>query len=389
MLAVQGLELQATRTVADGSAASSRCHRRSAPELTVVVPTFRERDNVVPLIDCLYAVLEGISWEVLFVDDDSPDGTAALVKSIGASDARVRAIRRVGRRGLSGACLEGMLSSQAPFVAVMDADLQHDERLVPEMLAQLRSQAADIAIGTRYIPGGSASGFSGTRRSGSRLANFLARKLLKIPISDPMSGFFMMRRPLVEALAPRLSSRGFKILMDVLANVDKNTRVIELPYQFRSRQHGESKLDNRVILDFIELLTSRVTRGFVPDRLISFLLVGLSGILVHVSILSSLHVFTPALAFAFAQIIATLSAMVSNFFLNNSMTYRDQRLHGRAAVLGLILFSLICSVGIFSNIGVASWLYGQHQSWWLAGILGSIVSAVWNYAVSRTLVWRQ
>jgi dolichol-phosphate mannosyltransferase len=358
-----------------------------APELSVVIPTFCERDNIAAVIERVDAALPGVAWEIIFVDDDSPDGTAALAKSIGAEDARVRCIRRIGRRGLAGACVEGMLASQAACVAVMDADLQHDERLLAEMLARLRAKTADLVIGTRYIAGGSAEGLSAARHSHSRLANVLARKLLGIELSDPMSGFFMLRRSLLDAVAPDLSARGFKILLDILASAGKDMRVVELPYRFRARQHGVSKLDTQVVLDFLELLIAKWSRGLVPDRFLSFLLIGASGVVVHLLVLTLAHVMS-AVGFTAAQAIATAVAMASNFFLNNALTYRDQRLTGMNAVLGLILFSLICSVGVVSNISVASLLYNHDRSWWAAGLLGSLVSAVWNYAVSRALVWR-
>ena len=358
-----------------------------APELTVVVPTFCERENIATLIERIETALSGIVWEIIFVDDDSPDGTAELVKSIGAEDARIRCVRRIGRRGLAGACLEGMLASQSKYVAVMDADLQHDERLLADMLARLRAQDVDLVIGARYVAGGSADGLSAVRHSSSRLANVLARKLLGIDLADPMSGFFMLRRSLIEAIAPRLSVRGFKILLDILASAGRHIRVVELPYRFRARQHGASKLDNQVVLDFAELLIAKLSRGIVPDRFLSFLLIGASGIGVHLAVLGLIYAVS-TIGFTVAQSVATTVAMASNFFLNNALTYRDQRLTGVDAIVGLVVFSLVCSVGVVSNISVASLLYNHDRSWWFAGLLGAMVSAVWNYAVSRTLVWR-
>jgi len=359
--------------------------RGAAPELTVVIPTFCERENIALVIERVDAALAGVAWEIIFVDDDSPDGTAAEINAIAAHDARIRGIRRVGRRGLAGACIEGMLASQAPYVAVMDADLQHDERLLTEMLERLYG-GYDVAVGSRRLET-PVAGLTPARQSGSRLANLVTRKLFGIDVSDPMTGFFMLRRSLIEAVAPRLSPHGFKLLVDILASAGKDVRVVDLPFDFRSRQHGESKLDNQVVIDFLELLVAKLSHGLVPDRFVSFMLVGLSGIGVHLVVLAIMH-YTTAISFTWAQIVATGAAMASNFFLNNALTYRAQRLSGIRAAIGLVVFSLICSVGVVSNIGVASWIYTQDHSWWFAGLLGSIVSAVWNYAVSRTLVWR-
>ena len=200
---------------------------RSA-QLSIVVPTFKERGNVAELVRRLDLALAGISWEAIFVDDNSPDGTAEAVKAIAASDLRVRCLRRVGRRGLAGACIEGMLSSAAPFVAVIDADLQHDEKILPKMLARLESGEADLVAATRYVEGGgAAAGFTSHRGAISRLATKLTHRLVGINLSDPMSGFFMMRRDRFDAIAPRLSPAGFKILLDIAATADERLRIAE------------------------------------------------------------------------------------------------------------------------------------------------------------------
>jgi dolichol-phosphate mannosyltransferase len=359
----------------------------TAPELTVVIPTFNERANVSILIGRLHTVLASVAWEVIFVDDDSPDATAALVKAIGEKDSRVRCIRRIKRRGLAGACIEGMLASQAAYVAVIDADLQHDENLLAEMLRVLRSDNADLVIGSRYVAGGEAGGLSQQRHTASRLGVWLARRMLSIDVADPTSGFFMLKRSTIDEIAPVLSTQGFKVLADILSSAPSRLRVRELPYRFRERLHGSSKLDARTAFDFIGLLLSKLTRDFVSIRFVGFLLVGGLGIAVHlVALKASLSLF--GLDFTVAQTVATFVSMTSNFFLNNTLTYRDQKLTGVAAVRGLLFFYAICSVGAFSNIGVANWLYANRPVWWLAGLLGSIVSVVWNYAMSTVFVWR-
>lgn len=360
-----------------------------APELTLVIPTFNERPNVAALIERLPATLAGIGWEAIFVDDNSPDGTAALVKEIGARDPRIRCIRRIGRRGLAGACIEGMLASQATHVAVMDGDLQHDETLLPRMLRLLQDGQADIVIGSRYLDldAHSMDGLSPGRRAGSTFASSVANRLLGLEVSDPLSGFFMVKRHLVEAVAARLSTQGFKILLDILVSTQEKPRVRELPYSFRRRREGTSKLDNRIVLDFAGLLISKATRDAVPIRFATFLLVGCSGIIVHLIILRTALTMLE-MSFPVAQTLATLAAMTSNFFLNNSLTYKDQSLHGAKAIKGLAMFLVICSMGAVSNIGVASWLYANKPIWWVAGLAGSFISAVWNYAISSALVWR-
>ena len=361
---------------------------RAAPELSVVVPTFKERDNVALLVDKLARTLDGIEWEVVFVDDNSPDGTAAAARAIGATDDRVRCIRRIGRRGLAGACIEGMLASQARYVAVMDADLQHDERLLTAMLERLRGDA-DLAVASRYVDGGSAAGLSSaSREHASRLSTTLAQRLLGVTLSDPMSGFFMIRRERFEELAPRLTTQGFKILLDIAATARGSLRIAELPFVFAQRQHGESKLDTRVALDFVALIVAKLTNDAVSFRFLLFCLVGFTGIAIHMATLQfALGVMT--LGFGAAQAVATVAAIAWNFVLNNRLTYRDQRLAGWQFVTGLIRFELICAVGAISNVGIASVIYERDPNWWVAGLGGALMGAVWNYVVSAAFVWRQ
>ncbi|MDH6269181.1 dolichol-phosphate mannosyltransferase [Rhizobium sp. SG_E_25_P2] len=361
---------------------------RAAIELTVVIPSYCERDNIAELFRRIDAALAGVAWEAVVVDDDSPDGTAALAKSIGGRDPRLRCIRRVGRRGLSGAVIEGMLSSSAPVVAVIDADLQHDETLLPNMLKEIRA-GADIAIASRYAEGGSASdGFSGIRRWGSEMATRLARGLMGVSVTDPMSGFFMLRREIVEAHAPELSSQGYKLLADLLWSAGRDKRIVELTYRFRARQHGESKLDALVTLDYLGLIFSKLLGGALPVRFLMFAAVGASGVAVHLMMLQ-FGISHLGLAFGWAQALAVITAMTWNFVLNNRLTYRDARLTGWGFMTGLVKFYLACSIGSIGNVGVASWIYSFSATAWLAGLAGAVMGAVFNYAVSSALIWKK
>ncbi len=359
-----------------------------APQLSVVVPTFNERDNVTALFGKLETALAGVTWEVIFVDDNSPDGTWDVVRSLARQDTRVRCIRRIGRRGLSGACIEGILASSAPCAAVMDADLQHDEIQLPKMLALLQGGNVDLVVGSRYIEGGSADSFDKGRAGASALATEVAKRVLRVKIADPMSGFFMIRRDRFEQLAPELSTQGFKILLDVVATARGELRVQEIPYSFGSRLHGESKLDSMVALDFLGLVLAKLTHDVVSLRFLLFAMVGSIGVFVHFAalyiVLRGFHQ-----PFAVAQGCGALLAMTSNFVLNNFLTYRDQRLKGLAILRGLVLFYIVCGVGLAANVGVAFSVYAQEPIWWLAGAAGALMGVVWNYAMSGLFVWRK
>jgi dolichol-phosphate mannosyltransferase len=358
------------------------------PQLSVIIPTFNERDNVITLFHRLETALAGVSWEAIFVDDNSPDRTWDVVRGLARQDPRVHCIRRIGRRGLSGACIEGILASIAPCAAVIDADLQHDETQLPKMLGLLQADAADLVVGSRYVEGGSADSFNKQRAGASALATELARGVLRVKIADPMSGFFMIRRDRFEQLAPQLSTQGFKILLDIVATGRGNLRVKEIPYTFGSRLHGESKLDSMVALDFLGLLLAKLTHDAVSLRFLLFAMVGSLGVLVHFAALYT-ALEASGLSFPEAQACAAFCAMTSNFVLNNVFTYRDQRLKGFAILRGLLLFYLVCSVGLLANVGVAFSVYDQEPIWWLAGAAGALMGVVWNYAMSGLFVWRK
>ena len=361
---------------------------RPAPILSVVIPTFNESSNVAIVIERVAAALVKADWEIIFVDDDSPDSTSAVAKGLGESDGRVRCVRRIGRRGLSGACIEGILASSAPYAAVIDADLQHDETQLPKMLLLLASDEADLVVGSRYIEGYKSEGFNKQRAGASALATEVARKMLRVEIADPMSGFFMVRRDRFEQLAPKLSVHGFKILLDLVASANGSLRAVEIPYTFGERQHGESKLDSMVALDFLGLLLAKFTNDAVSLRFVLFAMVGGIGLVVHLTTLFiGLQLFKAP--FAEAQAAGAVVAMTSNFVLNNFLTYRDQRLKGFALLRGLIAFYIVCSVGLLANVGVAFSVYDQEPIWWLAGMAGALMGVVWNYAMSGLFVWRK
>lgn len=358
------------------------------PVLSVVVPCYNERPNVAPLIAKLDDALHDIPWEVIYVDDNSPDGTAAEVRRIARRDHRVRCIRRVGRRGLASAVIEGALSSSADYVAVIDGDLQHDETRLPVMLEALRHGGYDLVVASRHVDGGDNAGLATKWRhwlsdGGIRLAQLF----LPVRLTDPMSGFFMLPRPLFEELARNLNGQGFKILLDLVLSSAGPLRVLEIPARFRERLAGESKMDALVMVQFIGLLVDKICGGLLPLRFFSFALVGALGVLVHLAILAGFGLST-SMSFETGQIVATLVAMVFNFELNNVITYRDQRLRGPRLWRGLPLFMVVCGVGGIANVGIAQVLYEQHNTWTVAGGIGALIGVVWNYAVSATLVWR-
>ncbi len=356
-------------------------------ELAVVIPTLNERDNITPLLAGLRTALAGIAHEVIFVDDNSSDGTPELIAEIGRSDHSIRLIRRLGRRGLSSAVTEGAMATTAPIVAVMDADGQHDESLLPRLFEAVSHDTADVAVGTRYAPGGSVGDFDKRRSFISRMATRMAATVIGTRLSDPMSGFFVVRQSSLQAALPRLSGTGFKILLDLLASTPEPLRVVELPYRFRTRHAGTSKLDSAVALQFLAMLIDKRIGRVLPIRLLMFLSVGGFGLIVHLSILNVL-LLRFGTTFIAAQTSAVIIAMTLNFFLNNAFTYRDRRLHGAAILRGLATFYMICGLGALANIGFADLVYST-QRWWVAGIAGATVGALWNFTASSIFTWKR
>jgi len=354
-------------------------------ELAIVVPTFKEKGNIHPLLERLNAALAGIEYEVIFVDDDSPDGTAAQIRGISTGDRRVRSLQRIGRRGLASACIEGMLSTAAPYVAVMDADLQHDETILPLMLEKLKEGGFDLVVGSRNVEGGSMGEFSSSRVRLSGLGRRLSNLICRCEIQDPMSGFFLLDRRFLEEVAHSVSGIGFKILVDLIASAKRPVRIAEVPFTFRSRLHGESKLDVLVGLEYLQLLLDKLIGDIVPPRFVIFSLVGAVGLVLY---LSALWTMLHWLGFGTALAVAAFLAMTLNFFLNNNFTYRDRRLRGRRLVGGLLSFYAACSVGVVITVKFAQQVKDSGIPWYAAGLVGLIVSSVWNFVVTMLFTWR-
>jgi dolichol-phosphate mannosyltransferase len=357
-------------------------------ELAIVVPTFNESGNIQELFNRLSSALQGIEWEVIFVDDDSPDGTAEHVRLLALHNPKVRCLHRVNRRGLSSACVEGLLSTPAPYLAVMDADLQHDETRLPVMLQALKQSNCDLVVGTRYMEGGGVGAWDESRQLSSRFATWLSQRILGVTLKDPMSGFFMLRREAFMGAVYDLSSMGFKILLDIVVSSPQKLSFTETPYTFRPRHAGESKLDARVAWDYLLMLADKTLGRYIPTSLISFGAVGSLGVAVHLMTLYACLLLLQ-LSFTQSQTAAVFIAMVFNFQLNNLLTYRDKQLMGWLWWWGLTKFMAACSLGALANVGVASWLHGGGAGWLWPSLAGILVGLMWNYGATAILVWPQ
>jgi dolichol-phosphate mannosyltransferase len=355
-----------------------------AYDLCVVLPTYNEADNVAPLFARLESTLKGVRYEVIVVDDDSPDGTADAVRAAAGDRANIRVMERIKRRGLASACIEGMLATSATYVAVMDADMQHDERVLPQMLAKIERENLDLVVGSRNIEGGSMESMAPWRAFLSRAG----RRLCGVDqLADPMSGFFVMRRTSFEGVAHKLSGIGFKILLDIVLSGRGELKMAEVAYHFRPREHGESKLDIVEGLAYLELLLDKWLAGVIPARFVLYCAVGAVGVGVHLFLLWS-FLRLAGLDFVRAQAIATVLVMMLNYVMNNSLTWRDRKRRGWRFWTGMASYCLACAVGAVVNVAVSGEAARGGMPWAIAGVTGLLFSAVWNYGVTSILTWR-
>ena len=357
--------------------------------LSIVLPTFNERSNVEAITHRLLPLQNLHQLEILFVDDDSADGTADAILQLAQQHPCIRLIRRVGRYGLSSAIKEGILDATGDVVVVMDSDGQHEPDAVASTVATLLENDLELVVGSRFHPEAKIKGLSAERERNSTWANAVAR--FSLPryrqLSDYMSGFFALRPARCLPYVRQVDVNGFKFLYELLALSRGQLQIGEVPLQFQPRISGESKLNLAVVWDLgISILHTLLLRS-VPRRALSFGLVGATGIATHL-LLFTLGRQLLGLGFEQAQILAVVSAATTNFLINNVLTFRRQQLKGFALLVGLVRFLMVTSLGMVANVGVSSAFYHRvsHQPL-LALLAGIAVDFVWKYAASSKFVW--
>ena len=361
--------------------------------LSIITPTFNESKNVKPFIQAIRKELKSFKdYEVIFVDDNSIDKTYAVVKDLSKIYKNIRCIRRVGRRGLSSAVIEGSLSSSADLLLIMDADLQHDEKKIIQMIRIQKEYDLDMVVGSRFLRKKFTTGLSKKRTLISKFANWLASKISGVKLTDPMSGFFLIKREIIDQQAPKLTGLGFKILLDIFSSSKNKIKYKEIDFHFKPRQFGESKLSPLIIWEYILLLWEVKLGWLIPARFMSFCLIGGTGVINHLFILYLLKNLDTK--FWVAQCFATFSAMTGNFFLNNLLTYRDRKKRGFDAIKALFIFYITCGLGAVANVGIANTLYlGKINeitfTWYISGVVGALVGAIWNFLMSSLITWRE
>lgn len=361
--------------------------------LTLVLPTYNETESLPIVLPEIAAALKGSDFEVIIVDDDSPDGTAAFARGLITQYPWLRVVERVGRRGLSSAVIEGWLAGRGDVLAVADADGQHDLSILPQ-LVQAVEQGAAVAIGSRYTEGGSTGTWGGSRLALSKTATTLTGLLCPSPVTDPMSGFFAVSRQAFDKVVHTLRPKGFKLLMEVLVHLPKEARLAERPYTFRERRAGTSKMSLRVEVEFLESLYDLTIGRVFPLILVKYLAVGALGVLVNLATFRLVSTLRPDtlqptyLGATTALLLAIEASILFNFLLNNLWTFKRARLKGLALLRGLVTYHAACALGALANTAVSTLLLLRGYDELFALVVGAGLAAAWNYTMSRMITWR-
>jgi dolichol-phosphate mannosyltransferase len=360
--------------------------------LSVILPTFNEAENIPTIVKDIEKALSTWEYEIIVVDDNSPDGTWHIARELGKNHPAVRVIRRVGRRGLSSAVIEGFLAARGDIFIVADADGQHDLRLIPAIAEAVKS-GAGIALGSRYVEGGSVGQWDERRHLLSKIATSMAIRLCKVRVSDPMSGFFGISRDAFEEILPRLNPKGFKILLDLLVHAPRSLVAREIPFTFGARTHGESKLSRRVQIEFLEYLYEAAFGRFIPLTLVQYCVVGTIGVAINLLtfwLISSLFPWfmTESLSVSPPVLLGIEAAIIASFYLNNAWTFSHVKLQGMRAVFGFLRYNIICAFGALTNIAVIFLLYRGGASEITSLTVGAFVGMVWNYTISLLFTWK-
>ena len=370
--------------------------------VSIVLPTYNEKDNVSLIVDKINQALKGIKHEIIIVDDNSPDGTYDIAKEISKTNKTIHPYKRTNDRGLSSAVVKGFHLARGDYLFVMDADMQHDENILPQLIDGLKN-GSDVAIGSRKTKGGGIENWSLIRRFISWGATMLAKIVLPQGVSDPMSGYFGITQKYFQEIVDQINSRGFKILLEVLA-VSKRKNIVEVGYVFKPRIHGESKLSGKVMLDCLLALYEIKFGKALPLRFFKYLLVGLSGIIVHGStlyFLESANLLSQNLNVR--ALFALEASIISNFLLNNYFTFRASKLESSGLFWGLLKFQFVCAIGIAIHLAIMSFAgqtWSTHveisdallRKWKLIEyspyLSGLFVSTLWNYIVNANFTWK-
>ena len=360
--------------------------------ISIVIPTFNEVKNIIPLIKNLVALISNFEYEIIVVDDDSPDGTSEEVNKYMKFNKRIKLITRIGRSGLSSAIKEGLIFAQGKYLLVLDGDGQHHPSFVLDMIEEINMNKSDIVIGSRFLKTSNLEGLSNKRSQGSKIANKLARISLHknySKVTDYLSGCFCLEREKTKKFIRKIEINGFKFLYELLSLSKGDLVVKEVPLTFKERRFGYSKLDVAIVWDFLVSIIHNLTLRLLPRSAVSFGLVGISGIFVQLFVTSFLvEIFL--IEFYKALPFAIMCAATSNFLINNQVTFRSERLKNLDLLIGLLKFLIVASLPVIANVGITTAFYKYISTdTFFAQIAGIAIVYAWNYLASSSFVWKK
>ncbi len=360
--------------------------------ISIVIPTFNEVENIIPLLKKLTLIVNNFEYEIIVVDDDSPDGTSNAVNKYMQFNKKIKLITRIGRSGLSSAIKEGLIFAQGKYLLVLDGDGQHHPSFILNMLEAIKKDKSDIVIGSRFLNTSKLEGLSNERSLGSKIANKMARISLHknySKLTDYLSGCFCVEKEITKKFIRKIEVNGFKFLYELLSLSKGELAVNEVPLIFKERRFGNSKLDIAIVWDFLISIIHNLTLRILPRRAISFGLVGISGVFVQLFITSFLvEIFR--IDFYNALPFAVIFAATSNFLINNQVTFRSDRLKDLALLIGLLKFLIVASLPIIANVGITTAFYKYITADTLiAQIAGIGIVYAWNYLASSSFVWKK
>jgi dolichol-phosphate mannosyltransferase len=359
--------------------------------ISLVIPTYNERENIMLAIKRAHGALQETArpFEIIVVDDDSPDRTWEAAEALCPDYPGLRVIRRRNERGLARAVVRGWREARGEILAVMDGDLQHPPETLGRLVKAVRDDGVDIAVASRHVMGGGVSRWNIVRRGVSWSATLMATWVLPgtlRTIRDPMSGYFALRRSVIEGC--RLEPEGYKVLLEVLGR-GKYQRVAEVPYVFVERQRGGSKLGPRQYWEFILHLLRLSWQTGELNRFLKFSAVGGSGVLVNMGVLILLT--SASLGYLSSGIFAVETAIVTNFLLNEFWTFSDfskKRPGWVRRMIRFLKFNLFCAGGAVINLGVL-WMLTEYAGvyYLLSNLFGIGAATLWNYGINANITW--
>jgi len=365
----------------------------SLPDISVIIPTYNESENLPILLERVSTALRDLDHEVVIVDDDSPDGTWRIAEDLTATYPTLRVIRRIDAKGLSSAVTTGMLQATGRVLAVMDADLQHDEGILPEMHHQVANEGHDVAVGSRETEGGSYGEWSTSRKLVSFGAKLLAKWALGPQVKDPMSGFFAISRNYFQKTVDKVNPSGFKILLEFLAR-GSNPSTVEVGYTFRKRLHGETKLNASIAIEYLLALIDLRFGWLIPNRFVKFGMVGITGSLLNFcgfAILQSLGASIPL-----AVLFGVELAIIWTYFANNFFTFTPMTYRGKDFFKGLLLYHFVGLYGLVIQFSVVDTLLSNFPvlsenllSLYPTYMIGVAFAAIGNYFLHGYYTWNR